>query len=247
MKSLLCAVESFVHGPAYRGLIDHFIVPSSYAKGIAVQAGLPAHKISVVRWGVDPIQRPDLFQSDELQRPYFFFGGRLELTKGIDFVLNLWNRSGLRKSFDLVIAGDGSLLPLVLRAAATDETIKYVGQIAQHNVLAYAASAFLCLMPSRQPESYGLFAAEVLRAGGRLMHSGRGALAEFLESDLIYVEELNVDVWATAICSMISQTGSRRSFHRDSADSGIASVSVMVDGVEEIYRRASASRSASRM
>jgi len=247
IKSLLCAVEAVVHRPAYRSLIDHFIVPSSYAKSIAAQAGLPADKISVVRWGVDPIQTHGMLDIGDSRRPFFFFGGRLELTKGIDLILDLWARSDLRGSFDLIVAGDGSLSPLVQRAAAVDPTIKYVGQIAQRNVLAYAASAVLCLMPSRQPESYGLFAAEVLRSGGRLMHSGRGALAEFLEAETICIEELSAQAWAAALESVIAKGEFQASLPRDARDSGIASVALMVDGVEEVYRRAGTNRSASAM
>jgi glycosyltransferase involved in cell wall biosynthesis len=247
IKSFLCAAEAVVHGPVYRNVIDQFIVPSSYAKGIATQAGLPAHKISVVRWGVDSAHRTDALDSEEARRPYLFFGGRLEVTKGIDLVLDLWYRSSLRDSFDLIIAGDGSLSPLVRRAAAVEPTIRYVGQIAQRDVVAYATRAILCLMPSRQPEPYGLFAAEVLSAGGRLMHSGRGALAEFSGSEAIRIDKLDTEIWAQAALRLSAESEPRASTRPEGTNSQIPSVERMVDGVEEIYQRALASRSANRM
>jgi len=75
-------------------LADRIVVPSSFASQTLIENGVPAHKITVIPFGVDlsafrPAPRSDL------SRPLrFVFVGRMVAPKGIPLLLQVWRSLG---------------------------------------------------------------------------------------------------------------------------------------------------------
>ncbi|HUQ47515.1 MAG TPA: glycosyltransferase family 4 protein [Gemmatimonadaceae bacterium] len=93
-------------------------------------------------------------------RPYFFFAGRLEESKGIQTILPL-----LREfpEADLLVAGDGSLKDLLKREGGRQVVL--LNQVPSDALQTYYRHAIATLIPSLAYETFGLTVAESFRCG----------------------------------------------------------------------------------
>lgn len=78
-----------------------------------------------------------------------FYAGRLEASKGIEFLLNNWKISNMPSSgWKLVICGEGSLSSLVANLASQDQSIIYLGLISHDEVIEQLKKTTFSVIPS---------------------------------------------------------------------------------------------------
>ena len=138
---------------------------------VATQAASPLHLAPA-----QPAARAD-------ERPQFLFVGRLEREKGVQVLLEAWQRSGLGGEAQLVFVGDGPLRARIEGAGVTS-----LGPVEQRELPALYAAADALVLPSiatatfREP--WGLVANEAMHQGTPVLASDAvGAVAGGLVRD----------------------------------------------------------------
>jgi glycosyltransferase involved in cell wall biosynthesis len=150
--ALVLVSEAYVHQWAgtYRKCIDHFLVPSRFAKELLVQNGFDATKITVL----PHFQAlPDSVPPAAPDAPFLYFG-RLSPEKGVsDLIRAMKALPQLR----LQIAGDGPQRPELesLARALRLENVEFAGHVGRDELDRMIASARFTVLPSRAYETLG--------------------------------------------------------------------------------------------
>ena len=98
-------------------------------------------------------------------RTLFLYMGRLEDYKGVHELLDAYIRLRTRRDdVALVIAGSGSLEPLIRAAADSIRSVHFVGHAKGDQVLEAYCAADICVLPSRR-DSWGLVVNEAMASG----------------------------------------------------------------------------------
>jgi len=155
--------------------VDLYFAPSEFTRQKYVEAGLPADRVAVKPNCVDPDPGPG-----DGSGGYAVFVGRLSREKGIETLLAVWER--LPGDAQLRIVGDGPLADDVMRAAARDRRIEWVGRQPMAEVLRIVGEAACLVMPSLWYETFGRAIMEAFSRGTPVVASGLGAMAELVEN-----------------------------------------------------------------
>jgi len=116
--------------------------------------------------------------------PKIVYAGRLVPEKGVDVLLQAF--SGVLRRVDearLVIAGDGaerSRLEGLADRLGIASSVVFAGHVSQAEMERLFAGAWVQVVPSRCPESFGNVAAEAMMRGTVVVASHIGGLAEFI-------------------------------------------------------------------
>jgi glycosyltransferase involved in cell wall biosynthesis len=110
-------------------------------------------------------------------RPCFFYGGRLEASKGPDALIVAAGR--LDAAFRL--AGDGPLSQELARRSRGLPNVQLLGRLTPQEVGREIDSATAVVVPSRCLETFGLTAAEAMMRGVPVVARRLGALTEIVE------------------------------------------------------------------
>ncbi len=111
---------------------------------------------------------------------YALFVGRLSPEKGLQTLMDA-DRAG-RLAMDMVLLGDGPLMPELTRAAARPGSrLKPQGFQPRESVLAWMREARVLLMPSLWYEGFPLVLVEALSLGLPVIAAGHGNLAALIE------------------------------------------------------------------
>jgi glycosyltransferase involved in cell wall biosynthesis len=141
--------------------------------------------------------------------------GRIDTWKGIDVLLDAWPRAkAARSDLHLVVAGaavrgkDDYFATLATRAGALAD-VHWLGP--RDDVADLYADADVVVVPSTQPEPYGLVAVEALASGTPIIASDAGGLPEIVASAHpgagTLVPPRDVDELATALVGWGERTG----------------------------------------
>ncbi len=137
------------------------------------------------------VPRPQDFETRELP-PHFVFVGVLEKHKGLDLVLQAYERFGIRA--ELHVMGSGSLEPMLKEMESkTEGRVRGLGFLSRSEVLAEVGSAIALLSPSTCQENSPLSAIEALSVGTPLVVSPNGGLPELVREGCGIVAQTNVD------------------------------------------------------
>lgn len=151
--------------------VNAYIALTEFARQKFIQGGLPAQKIIV---------KPNFVYPDpgigEGRGGYALFVGRLSPEKGLDTLLNAWERLG--KRVPLKIVGDGPLATKVQAAAAKLPGVEYLGRKPVQEVHALMGDAAFLIFPSQWYETFGRVAVEAFARGTPAIASHIGAVAE---------------------------------------------------------------------
>ena len=109
--------------------------------------------------------------------PVFFYGGRLDVSKGPDALLAAARSLSAR----VRIAGVGPLAPELARLARGTANVSVLGRLSPDEVSREMAAARAVVLPSRCLETFGLSAAEAMMRGVPVVARRRGALTEIVE------------------------------------------------------------------
>jgi glycosyltransferase involved in cell wall biosynthesis len=155
--------------------VDQFVAPSRFTAQMHADRGfsrpvehLPNFIDRVDDEWRDPAPRPQ-------EAPYFLFVGRLELIKGLQTLIALWNSV---PKYDLLVAGTGTY-ELQLRAmAAGNPRIKFLGPLAERELGALYVHAMACIVPSITYETFGMASVEAFARKTPVVVRDLGGLPE---------------------------------------------------------------------
>jgi len=182
-------------------LVDRFIAPTQFVKDKHIEAGFDADKIAVKPNFVSPDPGPGSGAGNHAA-----FVGRLSPEKGIDTLLEAWQR--LDGEIPLRIAGDGPLAASVQQAAESDSRIQWLGQIDKEQVEKLLGEARCLIMPSVCYETFGLTIVEAFAKGTPVIASDMGAMKELIRDgeNGFLVEPGNAEQFANKI-NLVFSTG----------------------------------------
>jgi len=112
------------------------------------------------------------------EAPYFLFVGRLELIKGLQTLIKVWDRA---PQCDLLVAGTGSYEPELRAMAAGNPRIKFLGPLPQPELGALYYHALACIIPSVTYETFGMTSVEAFARKTPAIARHLGALPEVIE------------------------------------------------------------------
>lgn len=158
--------------------VDQFVAPSRFTAGMHAERGFPrpvAHLPYFIeradRDWKEPGARPQ-------ERPYFLFVGRLEVIKGLQTLIRLWDKIS---DFDLLVAGTGTYENDLRRLAAANPRIKFLGPLSQRQLGALYFHALACIVPSITYETFGIICVEAFARKSPVIVRDLGALPEVVE------------------------------------------------------------------
>jgi glycosyltransferase involved in cell wall biosynthesis len=145
-----------------------------------------------------PIKVMDLFSAvspvesvayDPPERPTFLFVGRVTASKGIVPLLKLF---AYKTEYDLIVAGNGDLLESLQNEYTHCSNIKFLGAIAQSDLIELYQNATALIFPSIAPEVFGLAIVEAFACGTpALVHKpcGSDKIIEKTGGGMVYNSE----------------------------------------------------------
>jgi glycosyltransferase involved in cell wall biosynthesis len=155
----------------WQSKVDLYIALNEFMRQKAIAGGLPAHKIVI---------KPNFVGQDPGvgcgQGGFALFTARLNREKGVPELLAAWQRLGAR--IPLKIVGDGPLTDDVVRAAAANPAIEYLGRrpLAEFYELLGAARFFI--FTSTWYEGFPRVISEAYARGTPIVASAIGPIAE---------------------------------------------------------------------
>ena len=138
--------------------------------------GLAPEKITTIYPGISA----EYFDAKPLARgrPYVLYVGTIEPRKNLDALLDAWRelKPGLRREFDLVVAGPSGWATAQTRARVEAET-KYLGYVPEPELPSLIAGATAFVYPSLY-EGFGFPPVQAMAAGAPVLTSNNSCLPE---------------------------------------------------------------------
>lgn len=158
--------------------VDQFVAPSRFTARMHAERGFP-QPVAVLPNFIDRVDDEWRQPSPRPQAaPYFLFVGRLELYKGLQNVIALWDRV---PECDLLVAGTGTYEPELRALAAGNPRIKFLGPLPQRELGALYCHALACIVPSVTYETFGMASVEAFARKTPAIVRDLGALPEVIE------------------------------------------------------------------
>lgn len=158
--------------------VDQFVAPSRFAARMHAERGFPK-PVGLLPYFLDRVdqdwQNP---RPRPQERPYFLFVGRLEVIKGLQTLIDLWDRV---PDYDLLVAGAGSYGEELRQRAAANSRIKFLGPVSQRDLGTLYFHALACLVPSVTFETFGIIIIEAFARKTPAIVRDLGALPEVIE------------------------------------------------------------------
>lgn len=182
-------------------LADRVIANSNATKEACVQEyGVPADRIHVIHWGIDPdgLAEPPTSVSplrlgpEGRRPPTVLFLGRVTRQKGPDYFIEVAGRvAPFVPEARFVVAGGGDLLPKLMNRAAElgiAGRVFFTGGVQGEDVTRLYRMADVCVMPSVS-EPFGLVALESIAQGTPCVVPRRSGVAEVVRN------AFKIDFW----------------------------------------------------
>jgi glycosyltransferase involved in cell wall biosynthesis len=149
---------------------------------------------------------PDLVGFHTAPGEFVFTASRLDGAKRIELIVRAYRRA--RTRVPLVIAGEGPALDALRAAAGDDSRIRFVGRLADADLLAhYARAHFVAFVPYQ--EDMGLITLEAMKSGKPVLTvDDAGGVVEFVRDGVNgRVVAPEVDALAAAIDGLLADPG----------------------------------------
>jgi glycosyltransferase involved in cell wall biosynthesis len=157
--------------------VDQFVSPSRFTARMHAERGftqpvahLPYFIDRVDEQWRNPEPRPH-------EAPYFLFVGRLEIIKGLQTLIPLWNKV----PYNLLVAGTGNYEVELRRMAESNPRIKFLGALSQKQLGALYYHARAAILPSITYETFGMISIEAFARKTPVIVRDLGALPEAVE------------------------------------------------------------------
>jgi glycosyltransferase involved in cell wall biosynthesis len=155
--------------------VDQFVSPSRFTARMHAERGFSrpvAHLPYFIERADQDWQSP---APRPRERPYLLFVGRLEMIKGLQTLLPLWDRVG---DLDLLVAGTGSAEGELRAQAAGNPRVRFLGNLSQRELGALYYHALACIVPSITYETFGMIIIESFARKTPVIVRDLGALPE---------------------------------------------------------------------
>lgn len=153
--------------------IDAYFVLSDFQKK-KISAWLPENALWIKPNGID---LPNVAVPSETKQDYLYIG-RLEPSKGIDYLLSVWE--SLPENFVLNIIGSGEDDTLEKKYAK--KNVRFLGKSPHEKTLQYVSKAKYFIHPSLNYETFGLTLVEALAQGTPVIALDIGPRREFIQT-----------------------------------------------------------------
>lgn len=153
--------------------VDRYIAVTQFGRQVLVDGGLPAEKVVVKPYFVSPDPG-----GGEGRGGYAVFVGRLSAEKGIQTLLDAWERM---PDVPLKILGDGPLAQRVQQAAERMPQVQWIGRRPQEEVCRIVGDAAMLVFPSLWYEGLPKTILESFAKGTPVVASRIGAMIEMIE------------------------------------------------------------------
>jgi glycosyltransferase involved in cell wall biosynthesis len=155
--------------------VDQFVSPSRFSANMHITRGfarpvahLPYFADRVDSQWRNPAARPH-------ERPYCLFVGRLEVIKGLQTLIEAWEKVS---EIDLLVAGGGGYESELRSLAAPNPRIKFLGPLPQTELGGFYFHALACIVPSITYETFGITIIEAFARKTPVIARDLGALPE---------------------------------------------------------------------
>ena len=158
--------------------VDQFFAPSRFTARMHAERGF-SQPLAYLPNFIDPVDRDWRDPAPRPQaEPYFLFVGRLELIKGLQTLIALWDRV---PGCDLLVAGEGNYELELRSMAAGNPRIKFLGPLPQLELGALYHHALACIIPSITYETFGMIGVEAFARKTPVLARDLGAMPELIE------------------------------------------------------------------
>lgn len=172
VSSAPMAVGLAVHRGTWH-LVDRFLAVSDFVKHELVGFGIPEHRITI----------RDNFVADRgrVDEPGtgFLFAGRVGTEKGVEMLLDAWERSEVWRSSRLSIAGSGPSDDVV-RAVDPRLNVHALGLVPHQRALELVRESAVVVIPSLWHEPFGRGVVEAASMSRPALVTDRGGLPELV-------------------------------------------------------------------
>ncbi len=179
LATLPLAASTVVNRRRWREKISAYVCISESQRQILRPLGLPEERVFVKTNLI-----PALVGSPgHERRGIIVFTGRIAKAKGVDVLMEAWDRySGAPTGgpLRLVIAGAGPLDDVLSQWARDRADVEYVGILSPTDCTALLETARATVVPSVWEETFGLVVVEAMRAGVAVIASDHGSFPELL-------------------------------------------------------------------
>lgn len=161
-------------------ITDKIVNISKFEEKEALNYGLNKKKMVVIYNGVkDKNYNIECNMDENNDKIKLLFVGRLDKTKGIDILLNIYNKCKF-KNLHLYIIGESVLDNIKIKS---NDNITYLGWVDNKHIDKYYQMCDIVIMPSRW-DGFGLVAIEAMRNSKPVIVSNRGALPELVKNGI---------------------------------------------------------------
>ena len=161
-------------------ITDRIICISHYEYGVALDAGINANRLSLVRNGINSARpapvKPGTVIPWNASRTRILFVGRFDRQKGYDILIEAARQLG--DQFEVRMIGSPVLDKQ--KALGPPPNVRLLGWMDHRQIEAQLDQADIAVIPSRW-EAFGLVALEAMRASKAIVAFRVGALAEIVE------------------------------------------------------------------
>lgn len=191
--------------------IQAYIALTNFAKRKFIEGGLPPRRIVV---------KPNFLSTDpgvgNGSGRYALFQGRLSSEKGLDTLLNAWER--LAPTVELKIAGDGPLGPWLKERLSRLRNVEWLGYVNRDKLLNLTKDAAFLVFPSLCYEGLPMGIIEALACGTPVLASALGSPNELIRDGVngFRFAPGNDDDLVRCIQSILSRPDELREMRRSS-------------------------------
>lgn len=155
--------------------VDQFVSPSRFTAQMHADRGF-SQPVDHLPYFIDRVDGDWQQPGPRPQaKPYFLFVGRLELIKGLQTLIDVWDRV---PEYDLLVAGGGAYEADLKARAAGNERIKFLGPRPQRELGALYRHATAVIVPSITYETFGMIIIEAFARKTPVVVRDLGALPE---------------------------------------------------------------------
>jgi glycosyltransferase involved in cell wall biosynthesis len=158
--------------------VDRFVSPSRFTAGMHAARGFSqpvAHLPYFIERADADWQNPG---EPPQERPYFLFVGRLEVIKGLQTLIPLWEQV---PGADLLVVGNGNQAQAWREQAAGNPRINFLGPLPQRELGRLYAHARGTIVPSITYETFGIIIIESFARKTPVIVRDLGALPEVVQ------------------------------------------------------------------
>lgn len=160
--------------------VDAILAPSHFIAEEHRRAGIerPIHVHHSFASRTKPHKAQSALENSRPLRPQFVYAGRIEASKGVPDLLSAMRQ---RPQYDLLIAGDGSLLKPLRQEYADCEHIRFLGMLPHEEISRLYLDATAVISPTWGPESFHLVTIEAMSLGIPVIGRRAGGSVETIE------------------------------------------------------------------